>query len=159
MVAFFGIGNYIGRQRYETYGGSDHSIVPDNVSETDHGRMVWNVLVSLQQDRGVYQSAWNPNQKETQILVAESIPVEKMHTSSRKMDGKTPQKVRQGAIFDFVAARKAVITNVRRSNVRRFQMSFRTKKDVSQSVVVMKQSCKIVENGTGIKMLSKLFQG
>lgn len=53
----------------------------------------------------------------------------------------TPKHVREGAIKDFVTARKSAIANLKAGNIKKFRIGFRSKKD-EQSILIPKQFIK-----------------
>lgn len=57
----------------------------------------------------------------------------------------TPKHVREGAVKDFVTARKAALTNKKNGNISKFKLGFR-KKDSTQSILIPKAFLKVDES-------------
>ena len=62
----------------------------------------------------------------------------------------TPKHIREGAIKDLVTARKAALSNMTGGNIKKFELGFRSKRQVRQSIVIPKAALRVCPTGLHI---------
>jgi len=69
----------------------------------------------------------------------------------------TPKDIRSGAVHDYVAARKAAMTNLKKGNIRHFKMGYRKGGDKRYPSITI-ENAKTLDNGKHIQFYPRVLQ-
>lgn len=80
------------------------------------------------------------------ITLRNKLVIAKNNLNVSEWEKQTPKDIRASAVFDIVSSFKSCFTNLKRGNIQKFQVNYKTKKKKSDSITISKSSVKIQNN-------------